>query len=67
VLQLRTDPQTGLRRAGLEVLTEFARKTQVLLLTHHHRNVDLARKALARGSWQEHQLGAAASAREAAA
>jgi uncharacterized protein YhaN len=55
-------------RAGLDVLAEFAQKTQVLLLTHHHRNVDLAGKALAPGSWQEHRLSTdPATASEAAA
>ena len=42
--------------AGLRVLAEFAQKTQVLLLTHHARNLDLARRALDAGSWREHRL-----------
>jgi uncharacterized protein YhaN len=54
-------------RAGLEVLAGFAQKTQVLLLTHHHRNVDLARKTLAPGTWQEHRLAPQLPAGEAAA
>ncbi len=43
-------------RAGLEVLAEFARTTQILLLTHHERNLDLARSSLAPGSWTEHRF-----------
>jgi uncharacterized protein YhaN len=42
--------------AGLRVLAEFAQKTQVLLLTHHARNLDLARRALDAGAWREHRL-----------
>jgi hypothetical protein len=43
-------------QAGIEVLAEFAEKTQVLLLTHHRRNLELARKALPVGSWSELHL-----------
>ncbi len=53
--------------AGLEVLAEFAAKTQVLLLTHHARNLDLARRALAPEQWTEHRLGAALPAETAIA
>jgi wobble nucleotide-excising tRNase len=48
--------------AGLRVLAEFAQKTQVLLLTHHARNLDLARRALDAGSWREHRLDPPATA-----
>ncbi len=44
--------------AGLEVLAEFAAKTQVLLLTHHARNLDLAHRVLTPDQWTEHRLGA---------
>lgn len=44
-------------RAGLQVLAELAEKTQVLLLTHHARNLELARTALKPGAWTEHRLG----------
>ncbi len=48
--------------AGLEVLAELATKTQVLLLTHHARNLDLARSVLRPEQWTEHRLaGGAAS------
>lgn len=46
----------GRARAGIEVLAEFAKKTQVLFFTHHGRNLDLAREALAAGSWNEVHL-----------
>ncbi len=53
-------------QAGLGVLAELAQKTQVLLLTHHARNLDLARSALKPQSWTEHHfaspVGGAASA-----
>lgn len=42
--------------AGLEVLAELASKTQVLLLTHHARNLDLARSTLPPDRWTEHRL-----------
>lgn len=48
--------------AGLRVLSEFAQRTQVLLLTHHARNLDLARAALKEGSWAEHRLPTSAGA-----
>ena len=44
-------------RAGIEVLAEFAQKTQVLLLTHHARTLELAKKALMESAWMEHRLG----------
>jgi uncharacterized protein YhaN len=47
----------GRAQAGIEVLAEFAEKTQVLLLTHHGRNLELARSGLKPGSWKEHHLG----------
>ena len=43
-------------RAGIEVLAEFAQKTQVLLLTHHARTLELAKKALMESAWMEHRL-----------
>jgi uncharacterized protein YhaN len=43
-------------RAGIEVLAEFAAKTQVLLLTHHARTLELAKKALMESAWMEHRL-----------
>ena len=43
-------------RAGIEVLAEFAQKTQVLLLTHHARTLELAKKALTESAWMEHRL-----------
>lgn len=43
-------------QAGIEVLAEFAEKTQVLLLTHHRRNLELARRALPEGRWGELHL-----------
>jgi len=46
----------GRAQAGIEVLAEFARKTQVLLFTHHGRNLELARQVLAPGTWSEVQL-----------
>jgi len=46
----------GRAQAGIEVLAEFAEKTQVLLLTHHGRNLELARKTLTPGTWGEVQL-----------
>ena len=45
-------------KAGLEVLAEVSTKTQVLLLTHHARNLELARQVLPPGLWQEHRLEA---------
>ena len=45
-------------KAGLEVLAEVSTKTQVLLLTHHARNLELARQVLPPGMWQEHRLEA---------
>jgi len=42
--------------SGIEVLAEFAQKTQVLLLTHHARTLELARKALSASEWMEHRL-----------
>jgi uncharacterized protein YhaN len=47
-------------RAGIEVLAEFAQKTQVLLLTHHARTIELAKKALLESAWMEHRLDPAA-------
>jgi uncharacterized protein YhaN len=44
-------------QAGLETLAEFSQKTQVLLLTHHSRTIELARAALPTSQWTEHQLG----------
>lgn len=49
-------------QAGLVVLAEIAKKTQVLLLTHHSRNIDLARSALEPGAWAEHRFTASMSA-----
>ena len=46
----------GRAQAGIEVLAEFAQKTQVLLFTHHGRNLELARQVLAPGTWSEVQL-----------
>ncbi len=43
-------------RAGLRVLAELAEKTQVLLFTHHARNLELAASALKPGAWQEHRF-----------
>ena len=43
-------------RAGIEVLAEFAQKTQVLLLTHHARTLELAKKSLTESAWMEHRL-----------
>ena len=53
-------------RAGIEVLAEFAQKTQVLLLTHHARTLELAKKTLMESAWMEHRLDPAhiAQARE---
>ena len=48
-------------------LRRLAAKTQVLLLTHHARNLDLARRALAPDRWTEHRLGAALTAEPAIA
>jgi uncharacterized protein YhaN len=45
-------------RAGIEVLAEFAQKTQVLLLTHHARTLELAKKTLMESAWMEHRLAA---------
>lgn len=39
-------------RAGIEVLAEFAQKTQVLLLTHHRRNLEIAERALPPEAWR---------------
>lgn len=47
--------------AGLEVLAELATKTQVLLLTHHARNLDLARNTLRPEQWTEHRLAGSAA------
>ncbi len=47
-------------QAGLVVLAELAKKTQVLLLTHHARNLDLARSALDPGAWTEHRFASPA-------
>jgi uncharacterized protein YhaN len=46
-------------RAGIEVLAEFAEKTQVLLLTHHARTIELAKIALPESAWIEHRLDCA--------
>jgi uncharacterized protein YhaN len=43
-------------RAGLEVLAEFAEKTQILLLTHHARTIDLAKSAISVSAWMQHHL-----------
>jgi uncharacterized protein YhaN len=51
------DDRTG---AGIEVLAEFAQKTQVLLLTHHARTLELAKKTLKESEWMEHRLDRAA-------
>jgi uncharacterized protein YhaN len=48
-------------RAGIEVLAEFAQKTQVLLLTHHARTLELAKKALVESAWMEHRLDPAST------
>ncbi len=43
-------------RAGLQVIAELSAKTQVILLTHHARNLELAREALLPAVWREHRL-----------
>jgi uncharacterized protein YhaN len=47
----------GRTRAALEILTETASHTQVLLFTHHARMLEIAREALAPDSFKEHLLG----------
>lgn len=48
--------------SALAVLANLARKTQVLLLTHHRHLVDLARNTLPSGSFALYPLAAAAHA-----
>lgn len=43
-------------RAGLRVIADLSAKTQVILLTHHARNLDLARAELSPATWKEHHL-----------
>ncbi len=50
-------------RAGVQVLAELARKTQVILFTHHKRIVELAREAVAGPDLFVRDLGATASRR----
>ena len=42
--------------AGIEALAEVSKQTQVLLLTHHARNIELAQRVLPATRWMEHQL-----------
>ncbi len=46
----------GRALAGLRVLAELARSTQVLFFTHHQHLVTLAREALGPGGAQFHSL-----------
>lgn len=47
----------GRTRAALEILTETAAHTQVLLFTHHARMLEIAREALSPNGFKEHLLG----------
>jgi len=46
--------------AALEVLAELARRTQVLMFTHHARQLELARSAVADGMLAVHAIAPAA-------
>jgi uncharacterized protein YhaN len=45
--------------AALQVLSELAKRTQVLLFTHHLHHVELARQVLDKGEFTVHQLAVA--------
>jgi uncharacterized protein YhaN len=46
-------------RALLPVLADLARRTQILLFTHHAHLVELCRDTLGSGSFHEHSLARA--------
>ncbi len=43
--------------ATLQALAEFAKRTQVIVFTHHEHLLEIAEKKLENGSWHEHRLG----------